>query len=76
MISLSYLDEDNNDRVLEGAGIVASKLENDEDEGQEDDLEDEPQFIHITNILGYSIDYTKDEEWVIFFFYILLSLIH
>jgi DNA (cytosine-5)-methyltransferase 1 len=65
MVSLSYLDEDheNDARVLEGAGMVASMSEGDEDE--EDDLDDEPQFIRITNILGYSIDYTEDEEWVI-----------
>jgi len=64
MISLSYLDEEheNDNRMLEGAGMVASISENDEDEGQEDDLDDEPQFIHISNILGYSINYTKDEE--------------
>jgi hypothetical protein len=54
--------------VLEGAGMVASMSEDDEDEGQEDDLDDEPQFIRITNILGYTIDYTEDEEWVSFLF--------
>ncbi|KAG1717820.1 S-adenosyl-L-methionine-dependent methyltransferase [Suillus lakei] len=65
MVSLSYLDEqrENDDRMLEGAGEVTSVPENDEDEGQEDDLEDdEPQFIRIKNIVGYSIDYTEDED--------------
>ena len=75
MISLSCLDEENNDRVLEGAGMVMSTSENDEDEGQEDDLEDEPQFIRITNILGYSINYAEDEECVVFFFSTFLYLI-
>jgi DNA (cytosine-5)-methyltransferase 1 len=62
MVSLSYLDEDhaNDDHVLEGGGMVASMSENDEEE--EDDPDDEPQFIRITSILGYSIDYTEDEE--------------
>ncbi|KAG2155745.1 S-adenosyl-L-methionine-dependent methyltransferase [Suillus clintonianus] len=65
MVSLSYLNEqhDNDDSMLEGAGEVTSVPENDEDEGQEDDLEaDEPQFIRINNIIGYSIDYTEDED--------------
>ncbi|KAG1839477.1 S-adenosyl-L-methionine-dependent methyltransferase [Suillus tomentosus] len=65
MVSLSYLDKhrENDDHMFEGAGEVTSVPENDEDEGQEDDLEDDdPQFIRITNILGYSIDYTDDED--------------
>ncbi|KAG0703678.1 S-adenosyl-L-methionine-dependent methyltransferase, partial [Suillus ampliporus] len=65
MISLSYFDmqHEDNDSILGGAGIVVSRLEDDEDEGQEDDLDaDEPQYIRIANVLGYSIDYTKDED--------------
>jgi DNA (cytosine-5)-methyltransferase 1 len=71
MVSLSYFDEHhgNNDHMFEGAGEVTPVPENDEDEGQEDDLEDDdPQLVRIKNILGYSIDYTEDEEWVMFFF--------
>jgi DNA (cytosine-5)-methyltransferase 1 len=73
MVSLSHLDgrrgNDDDDHTFEGAGEVTSVPENDEDEGQEDDLEDDdPQLIRIKNILGYSIDYTEDEEWVMFFF--------
>lgn len=65
MVSLSYLDEHhgNNDHMFEGAGEVTPVPENDEDEGQEDDLEDDdPQLVRIKNILGYSIDYTEDED--------------
>ncbi|KAF9225292.1 S-adenosyl-L-methionine-dependent methyltransferase [Gyrodon lividus] len=59
MISLNALDEDD-DHQIQGAGFVVARYDIDEDEGQEDDLYDEgdePQFIRLSKIGGYDIDY-------------------
>lgn len=63
MVSLATMDEDDGiDRKLEAAGYVIPSFINEEDEGQEDGLDNEPQYVRLGSILGYSFDVTKDSE--------------
>jgi len=63
MVSLSAMEEDDGvDRQFEGAGLVTAYSLNDEDEGQEDDIDSEPQYIRLGAILRYTIDYGQEDE--------------
>lgn len=67
MVSLSVLDQ-HESGTIEGAGFVAAKFEIDEDEGQEDDLEDnygEPQYIRLSAVRRYGINYLV-KDWYVY----------
>ena len=63
MVSLAAIEQDDGlDRQFEGAGLVAPYLINEEDEGQEDGLEADLQYIRLGAILRYTLDYSKETE--------------
>lgn len=63
MVSLAAIEHDDGlDRQFEGAGFVAPYLINEEDEGQEDGLEGELQYVRLSAILRYTLDYTGQNE--------------
>jgi hypothetical protein len=63
MMSLSAIEqEDSLDRQFEGAGLVAPYLINEEDEGQEDGLDAELQYVRLGAILRYTLDYAEENE--------------
>jgi DNA (cytosine-5)-methyltransferase 1 len=65
MLSLSTMD--NNDRHFEGAGLVSAYHLNEEDDGQLEDSEEEnhrPQFVRLTAILRYGVNYAWNNEQV------------
>jgi len=68
MVPLSVLsDRIEKDRKIEGAGFAAAKFLIDEDEGQEDDLEaddDELQYIRLTAVRRYIINYLFVDKYV------------
>ncbi|KAL4067275.1 S-adenosyl-L-methionine-dependent methyltransferase [Scleroderma yunnanense] len=66
MVSLNVLSQRlEKDRKIEGAGFAAAKMQIDEDEGQEDDLEtydDDLQYIRLTTVRRYIINYLYDNR--------------
>jgi DNA (cytosine-5)-methyltransferase 1 len=63
MVSLATIEqEDGVDRQFEGAGLVAPYSINEEDEGQEDGLDAELQYVRLGAILRYTLDYAKEGE--------------
>ncbi|KIM47705.1 hypothetical protein M413DRAFT_15837 [Hebeloma cylindrosporum] len=61
MVSLEALEQDDGvDRQFEAAGDVVPSFINDEDAGQEEDME--PQYVHLSSILRYTMDYTDENE--------------
>jgi len=61
MVTLEALEQDDGvDRQFEAAGIVVPSFVNDEDAGQEEDVE--PQYVRLSSILRYTIDYTEENE--------------
>jgi DNA (cytosine-5)-methyltransferase 1 len=63
MVSLVAIEQDDGlDRQFEGAGFVAPYLINEEDEGQEDGLEGELQYVRLGAILRFTLDYTGQNE--------------
>jgi DNA (cytosine-5)-methyltransferase 1 len=63
MVSLATIEQDDGlDRQFEGAGFVTPYLINEEDEGQEDGLEGELQYVRLGAILRYTLDYTEETE--------------
>ncbi|KAF8913180.1 S-adenosyl-L-methionine-dependent methyltransferase [Gymnopilus junonius] len=62
LVTLEELEQDDGlDREFEAAGIVSPYFLSDEDEGQEDESE-ENQFVHLSAILRFTVDYTQDTE--------------
>jgi len=60
MVTLEALEQDDGvDRQFEAAGIVVPSFV-DEDVGQEEDAE--PQHVHLSSILRYTMDYTDENE--------------
>lgn len=68
MVPLNVLgDRIEKDRKIEGAGFAAAKFLIDEDDGQEDDLEandDELQYIRLTAVRRYIINYLFVDRYV------------
>ena len=67
MLSLSVLEDDDSDtedRKVEGAGVVAPLLLNEEDGGQMEDAVDvrKQQYIRLTAVIRHTIDYAKKDE--------------
>jgi DNA (cytosine-5)-methyltransferase 1 len=61
MVTLEALEQDDGvDRQFEAAGFVVPSFVNDEDVGQEEDAE--PQYIRLSSILRYTMDYTDENE--------------
>ena len=79
MVSLNVLsDRIEKDRKIEGAGFVAAKFLVDEDEGQED-LEaedDELQYIRLTAVRRYLINYLFVDAYVRFHISDFIIIIH
>lgn len=70
MVTLSAIEEDDGvDRKFEGAGIVLPYAINEEDEGQEDELENRPQYVRLGHILRYSVDYALEKGCVLLCIY-------
>lgn len=67
-VPLSCLEEIGDvDYQVEAVGYVKPLIENDEDEGQEVDMDDEPErlsFVRLSAVLRYSYDYTAEDEYV------------
>ena len=67
LVSLSLLEkgDPDMDRAFEGVGDAREFLLDDEDAGQEDDLgEPETTRIRLGAIFHFSVDYTREDEWV------------
>ncbi|KAF8167566.1 hypothetical protein B0H34DRAFT_792278 [Crassisporium funariophilum] len=63
LVSLASIEEDDGvDRQFEGVGNVLAYFGRDEDEGQEDEMDHEPQNVHLGAILRYTLDYTQVNE--------------
>jgi DNA (cytosine-5)-methyltransferase 1 len=63
MVSLTAMEEEDGiDREIEAAGYVVPSFINEEDEGQEDGLENAPQYVRLGAILRYTFDFTKESE--------------
>jgi DNA (cytosine-5)-methyltransferase 1 len=67
MVLLSALEDNDSevgDHTVEGAGFVAPLLLNEEDDGQRDDIADvrKQQYIRLTGVVRYTIDYAKQDE--------------
>lgn len=71
LVSLADLEKVDGilDREFEGVGDARSFASNDEDAGQEDDLDEQVARIRLSAILRYTMDYTKDNEWVYIIFF-------
>lgn len=67
-VSLAAIEEDDGvDRQFEGAGMVMPYFVNEEDEGQDEETDVEPQYIRLSAILRYTVDYAKESEYAISF---------
>ncbi|KAF8899291.1 S-adenosyl-L-methionine-dependent methyltransferase [Infundibulicybe gibba] len=63
LVSLSVLDgEGADDCEMHGAGLVLPNSLNEEDDGQEDGIDDEPMYVRLGTILCVVVDYTKESE--------------
>ena len=61
MVTLEALEQDDSvDRQFEAAGVVMPSFINDEDAGQEEDVE--LQYVRLSSILRYTVDYTDENE--------------
>lgn len=63
LVSLNVMEEDDGmDREFEAVGYVVPSFINDEDEGQEDGLDNEPQYVRLGAILRYTYNFTEESE--------------
>ncbi|PPQ86962.1 hypothetical protein CVT25_009784 [Psilocybe cyanescens] len=68
LVTLEALEQDDGiDRAFEAAGMVKPHYVSEEDEGQEEEP-DEPQYVHLSAILRYTVDYTQESEQVLPFY--------
>lgn len=66
LVTLEALEQDDGiDRAFEATGFVKPHYLIEEDEGQEEEPE-EPQYVHLSAILRYTVDYTQESEQVPF----------
>lgn len=71
-VSLAAIEEDDGeDRQFEAAGMVMPYFVSEEDEGQDEETEIEPQYVRLSAVLRYTVDYAQESEYAISF----LSLI-
>lgn len=69
-VSLAAIEEDDGvDRQFEAAGMVMPYFVNEEDEGQDEETDVEPQYIRLSAVLRYTVDYAKESEYAISFLY-------
>ena len=66
LVSLDVLDGGENvgHRIF-GAGFVVARYDTDEDEGQEDDFEEAPEYIHLSRIHRYFTKYWEANRYVV-----------
>ncbi|KAJ3509389.1 hypothetical protein NLJ89_g5249 [Agrocybe chaxingu] len=64
LVSLVGLEQDDGvERQFEAAGKVRAHFASDEDEGQEEEeMEVQPTSVHLTAIMRYTVDYTRENE--------------
>lgn len=63
LVSLNVMEEDDGvDREFEAVGYVVPSFINEEDEGQEDGLDNEPQYLRLGALLRYLFDPTEESE--------------